>query len=63
MRTRGGTASENTNGKNRKLKKSPTSKLRIRRNKYSQEFKAKNKERLEKWKVSTVVLCYNHLKM
>lgn len=38
--------------KNRKTKNSPTKRLKIRQDKYSQEFKAKNKERLRKWKVS-----------
>lgn len=46
--------SEIAKGKNRKTKKSPTKRLKIQQNKYSQEFKARNKERLNKWKVSIV---------
>lgn len=49
---RAGGASKTIKRKSGTPKKSPSTKLKAKANKFSQEFKAKNKERLQKWKVS-----------
>lgn len=49
---RAGGASKTTKRKSGKSKHSPLTKLKIRPDKFSKEFKAKSKERLQKWKVS-----------
>lgn len=50
MRAEG--SSKITKRKSGKSKKPRQTKLKVRADKYSNEFKAKNKERLQKWKVS-----------
>lgn len=58
MRVEG--ASKTIKRKSRKLKKVTPAKLKIKINKFSKEVKAKNKERLQKWKVS--IWCYEYVK-